>query len=221
MTRPGNSTQKGTVLIVDDHEIIPFGMSKVICDLLPAGKVEWAANFAAAKAKLDDPDLILAIFDLGLPDLTHPRDLVAVRRRRPDIKVVVLSGRESRGDILAALEAGVHGYLLKREPVATLVKRLHLVMEGEIYVPPLLADLSEMPPPTSAVETTGGELAHKLTERQREMLECLVKGLSNKEIGRASGIAEGTVKMHLANLYRVIGASNRTQAAAIARRILG
>ncbi len=163
---------------------------------------------------------MLAIFDLGLPDLTNTRDLVAVRRRRPDIKVVVLSGRESRGDILAALEAGVHGYLLKREPVATLIKRLRLVMDGEIYVPPLLADLSEMPPPTVA-ETTGGELAHKLTERQREMLECLVKGLSNKEIGRASGIAEGTVKMHLANLYRVIGASNRTQAAAIARRILG
>ncbi len=220
MTRPVNATHKGTVLIVDDHEIIPFGMSKAVCDSLPAGKVEWAANFAAAKAKLDDPDLVLAIFDLGLPDLTHPRDLVAVRRRRPDIKVVVLSGRESRGDILAALEAGVHGYLLKREPVAALVKRLRLVMDGEIYVPPLLADLAEMPPPTAA-ETTGGELAHKLTERQREMLEFLVKGLSNKEIGRASGIAEGTVKMHLANLYRVIGASNRTQAAAIARRILG
>lgn len=220
MTRPVIGTQNGTVLIVDDHELIRFAMSKVLCDSLPAGKVEWAANFATAKSKLDDPDLMLAIFDLGLPDLTHPRDLVAVRRRRPDIKVVVLSGRESRGDILAALEAGVHGYLLKREPVATLVKRLQLVMEGEIYVPPLLADLSEMPPPTAA-EATGVELAQKLTVRQREMLECLVKGLSNKEIGRASGIAEGTVKMHLANLYRVIGASNRTQAAAIARRILG
>lgn len=211
---------RGTALIVDDQEIIPFAMSQILCDRLPVRKVEWAATFAEAKAKLADPSLVLAIFDLGLPDLADPRDLAEVRRRRPDVRAVVLSGRESRADILAALEAGVHGYLLKRETVAVLVKRLRHIMSGEIYVPPLLADLSGAAPARGA-KPDQVNLACKLTPRQRQMLEGLIKGLSNKAIARAAGIAEGTVKMHLANLYRIIGATNRTQAAAVARRILG
>ena len=210
--------QRDIVLIADDHEIFRAGLAEVLRTELGAKRVIGAGCFEDALAQLNDAELTLAIFDLGMPGLESVRDLVQVRRRRPDIRVVVLSGSTDREDILAALEAGVHGYLVKNQRTDELVGRLKHVLSGEIYVPPILALL---PPVVLTAADQPGKAVHPLTSRQRQVLELIAEGLSNKEIADRLSLSEGTVKMHVAATFRAIGASNRAQAVAIGNEYLG
>ena len=152
--------------------------------------------------------------------MNSPRDLMRLRLARPDVRVIVLSGSEARSDILAALEAGVHGYIVKSERTEVVLRRIRGILAGEIYVPPSLADVSEEmleQPVAPPVEDASLDV---LTPRQREVLQLITEGLSNKEIGRQLTVAEGTVKMHVATILKAIGANNRAHAAAIGRRFL-
>ena len=127
----------------------------------------------------------------------------------PTLYVVVLSASDRREDILEALSAGVHGYIVKSQKPDGLIDRLRYILSGEIYVPPLLAEL----PSIRAAEAT-------LTSRQRQVLKGVVEGKSNREIARALNIAEGTVKLHLAGLFKLLGATNRAHAAALGKHLI-
>src|SRR4051794_15198392 len=110
MPRERSAEISGTVLIADDHEIFRFGLAQLLRASMGVKNVIEADSFEEALRQLDDPDLTLAIFDLGMPGITGPHDLLLVRRRRPEVRVVVLTASEARQDILSALEAGVHGF---------------------------------------------------------------------------------------------------------------
>lgn len=209
----------GTILVADDHELIRKSMTEVLLHEFAGSKVMATGHFDQALELVADPAVVLAIVDLTMPGMNSPRDLTKLRTLRPDLHVVVLSGSESRSDILAALEAGAHGYIPKREPTELVIKRIRHVLGGEIYVPPAVADLTAEPAET--VETGGNgqaQLDDVLTPRQREVLLLITEGMSNKEIGRRLGVAEGTVKMHVATILKAIGANNRAHAAAIGRK---
>jgi DNA-binding NarL/FixJ family response regulator len=209
----------GAVLIADDHAVFRFGLGAVITHNLGASRIIEAGHFEEALAALADPELRLAIFDLHMPGLARASDLAAVRHRRPDVHLVVLSGSETRQDILAALAAGVHGYIIKSVRTEVLIKRLQYILSGEIYVPPIIADLPREP---AADLQTGAQTCQiQLTDRQIDVLKLVVDGRSNKQIALALKLAEGTVKMHVATLLRTIKADNRTHAAAIGKQILG
>lgn len=210
-----------TVLIADDHEVFRFGLASLLRHSLGVASVIEAETFADALARLDDRRVSLAIFDLGMPGLTAPKDLAEVRVRRPDVRVVVLSASEAREDILEALEAGVHGYIVKSERTDPLIERLRYVLSGEIYVPPALAERPARPPEKADVRKPGALALETLSDRQRQVLKGLVEGMSNKEIARSLALSEGTVKMHLAALFRALGASNRAHAAALGKQMLG
>ena len=207
----------GSVLIVDDHAVYRYGLALILRDGLGASKVIEAERFEEGLARLDEPDLALAIFDLDMPGLTHPRDLERVRRRRPDVPLVVLSASETREDVLASLAAGAHGYIIKSHAPDAMIGHLQRVLSGEIYVPPLLAELPAAPQHAPAAT---GQVLSTLSERQRQVLQGLVEGKSNKEIAHDLGLSEGTVKMHIAGLLRQLGATNRTHAAALGKQLL-
>jgi DNA-binding NarL/FixJ family response regulator len=133
----------------------------------------------------------------------------------------VLSGSDSRKDILEALSAGAHGYIVKSQNMDQLVERLRHVLSGEIYVPAVLADLLPGPGEATASDRGAQPEQKTLSSRQREVLKGLVEGKSNKEIARALNVAEGTVKIHLAALFRVLGATNRAHAVAIGKQLIG
>ena len=206
----------GSILIADDHAIYRYGLALILREGLGAVKIIEAERFDEGLNRLDEPDLALAIFDLGMPGLAHPRDLELVRRRRPELRVVVLSASEAREDILASLAAGVHGYIVKSHAPDAMIGRLRTILAGEIYVPPLLAQL---PPPTPPASVPTSMLA-TLSDRQQQVLRGLVEGRSNKEIAHALNLAEGTIKMHIAALLRHLGAANRTHAAALGKQLL-
>jgi DNA-binding NarL/FixJ family response regulator len=113
------------------------------------------------------------------------------------------------------LWAGVHGYIVNTENTDQLIDKLRYILSGEIYVPPVLA---EQPPVPEAPQQ---RVSKKLSSRQHQVLKGLVEGKSNKEIAKGLNVAEGTVKMHLAALYRVLGATNRAHAAALGKQLLG
>ncbi len=179
--------------------------------------MEEAASLDEALSRLGDTDdIALAIFDLSMPGMQSAASLAAVRECYPDLPIAVVSGSDSRTDVLAALAAGVNGFVPKGLRDDDLVAALKTILGGAIYVPATLAQSAAATEPA----TTGIDLA-RLTPRQREVLDLLVEGRSNKEIARALDLGHGTVKIHLAAVFRHLGVSNRAAAAAIAAPLLG
>jgi DNA-binding NarL/FixJ family response regulator len=212
---------QGTVLIADDHAVFRLGLVQLLRRYLKVKRFLEAECFAQVVEHLKDRDVSLTILDLGMQGFAGPQEITRMRLLRPDAQVVVLSGSDSRKDILEALSAGAHGYIVKSQNMDQLVERLRHVLSGEIYVPAVLADLLPGPGEATASDRGAQPEQKTLSSRQREVLKGLVEGKSNKEIARALNVAEGTVKIHLAALFRVLGATNRAHAAAIGKQLIG
>lgn len=211
---------QGSVLVADDHPVSRMGVMRLLRSDLKVTRFLEAECFEQALDLLKARDLVLAIVDLFMPGLAGPKEIARVRALRPDVRVVVLSGSEARQDILETLAAGAHGYITKTEPPDRLVGRLRYVLSGEIYVPPILAELpSQIPGEPRAGNGTVLPRQH-LSDRQLQVLSGLLEGKSNKEIAKALNVAEGTVKAHLATLFKALGASNRAHAAALGKRLI-
>jgi DNA-binding NarL/FixJ family response regulator len=179
-----------------------------------------AECFAQAIRHLEREDVTLAIVDL-MPDMMGAKGIERMRRLRPQSLCVVLSASESREDILQALAAGAHGYIVKNQQTDQLIDKLRYILSGEIYVPPILAELAPQPVRSAVDPHLGDQPARKaLSNRQLQVLRGLVEGRSNKEIAQSLEVAEGTAKMHLAALFRVLGASNRAHAAALGKQFI-
>lgn len=200
-------------LIADDHELFRSGMKQLLVDVLGAEEIREADTMDRALEILTNEgagDLVLV--DWRMPGMSGAESLAALRDGFPEAKVAVISAWEDRSDILAALGAGVHGYIPKSLPSTQIATALKGILEGRIFVPPIMGKRE------GAVE--GGSAPSKLdqdklTLRQRDVLAELLKGQASKEIARTLDIAEGTVKIHLAAIYRALGV--RTRAEAIAK----
>jgi DNA-binding NarL/FixJ family response regulator len=197
-----------------------MGLMQLFRRRLKMAKFLEAECFAEVLELLEDRDVTLAIIDLRMPGLSSPKEIARMRALRPGTRIVVLSASDAREDILEALSAGAHGYIIKTQPSAELIDRLRYILSGEIYVPAILAE-QPLKPMTDQEGASGVQLARAdLSDRQRQVLSGLVEGKSNKEIAKALNVAEGTVKMHLAALFRVLGANNRAHAAALGRQLI-
>jgi DNA-binding NarL/FixJ family response regulator len=219
------SSASRVVLIADDDEFFRLALKSILTNGLGFGQVIETGSLDEALERLGDrTDISLALFDLAMPGMESAASLGAVRECFPHLRVAVVSGSKRRRDILLALEAGVHGYVHKGVGAPDLARALRKIMDGEIYVPSSLADLpavaddapSNLSPPGSR---DAGRSA-SLTPRQREVLQLLVQGKSNKEIARALQLGEGTVKIHLASLFRNLGVNNRSAAAVAGLHLL-
>jgi DNA-binding NarL/FixJ family response regulator len=202
-------------LVADDHELFRSGMKQLLVDVLHAEEVREAETMDQALEILTTEgggDLVLV--DWRMPGMSGAESLVALRDGFPEAKVAVISAWEERADILSALGAGVHGYIPKSLPSAQIAAALQGILEGRIFVPPAMGRREgggEAPRASGKSKLD----VDKLTLRQRDVLQELLKGQSSKEIARTLDIAEGTVKIHLAAIYRALGV--RTRAEAIAK----
>jgi DNA-binding NarL/FixJ family response regulator len=192
------------VLIADDHPVVREGLRNLLRD---AGMVVVAeatsGEEAIEAAASSDPDVVL--MDLSLPG----RDGISaarVVRDRSRAAVIVLTAFAERERVLAAIDAGVSGYLLKDDDPAELIAGIRAAAAGGAPFSPKVAAV--------LVETrVKARTEDELTEREAEVLGLLADGMSNKQIARALGIREGTVKTHLGSAFRRIGVQQRTQAA--------
>lgn len=134
----------------------------------------------------------------------------AARDTSPSTRFAVISGLDTRADILASLDAGFHGFISKRQSGTDILAAISDIMSGRIYVPSSLTEpesntFGGEASPTPSIETA----ICKLTKRQRQVLALTTPGWSNKEIARALGIAAATTKIHMAALLRTLGVRNR------------
>lgn len=201
-------------LVADDHELFRSGLRQLLVDALGAQDVREAETLDQAIEILTNEgagDLVLV--DLRMPGMNGAEALAALRDGFPDAKIAVVSAWEERADILAALGAGVHGYIPKSLPSTEIAEALRSILEGRIFVP---ATIGKREPGASPMSfASSADAQDKLTVRQKEVLSELLKGQASKEIARTLDIAEGTVKIHLAAIYRALGV--RTRAEAIAK----
>ncbi len=209
------------VLIADDHALFRKGLAFALVDLLGVDAVIEAGSLDEALDRLAAEDGIDLVFlDLNMPGMAGMESVRALIEGHPDVPVVLISAAEERDLVLGALDAGAHGYIPKSLDEDALGHALREIAAGEIYVPHSIVRRRDGvdADPGRASLTKPPLTLERLTPRQRDVLELLAKGRSNKEIARALDIAEGTVKIHLAALLRILGVRNRTEAAALAAR---
>ena len=199
------------LLIVDDHPLFRDGLAALLCQA-SADNIVVQASSTEEALQLADEQIIDAVFmDLSMPGLSGEPAIREFARRHPDLPVIVLSSSEDPGDVRRVLNAGASGYIPKSATAKTVVSALTLVLSGNIYVPPLLVAAA-----TRAAEQAaqnGPRSLSALTDRQVDVLRFLRDGLSNKEISANLGIAEKTVKVHIAAIFKTLNVVNRTQAA--------
>ncbi|MEO5375751.1 MAG: response regulator transcription factor [Alphaproteobacteria bacterium] len=197
------------VLIADDHPLVRSGMRAVLNDFDPDMVVVEAVDFPQVLARVEQhPDLTLVLLDLNMPGSERFSGVAALVERCPTVPVVVLAGSEDPADVRGALDRGAAGYIPKSSSTAVILTALRLVLAGGVYVPPaaLHAGAAESPP---APPPPAHDL---LTERQVEVLALMRQGKSNKEIARALGIAESTVKAHVSVILKALNVTSRAKA---------
>ena len=212
------------VLLVDDHEVIWSGMRGVVERLAaqhrPGETFEWrCVRDVAAALALQVTGLDLILLDYHLPGISGVPAMQALRERFDAAPIVMVSGDQRPENIRRVIEAGAAGYIPKTMPEPEMVAALALVMACGIYLPPVaLLDVEHPVDAGDAGDThvsndaLHGFMSAELSPRQREVFAHALRGKPNKVIARDLGIAEGTVKVHLAMVYRALGVRNRTEA---------
>ena len=203
------------ILIADDHDVVLEGLKVLLQRLGPENSVVACSNFAETLAAATGGDPFdLVILDLHMPGAEGIRGLDTFRSFCPEPSVVVMSGHYDRNDILESLRRGAAGFIPKTLKSEVVINALRLVLAGEKFIPGELYAAEESPLGRSESTYDGrAQAALKLlTLREADVLEQLLNGLSNREIGRVLDIREVTVKLHLRGVYRMLGVKNRTQA---------
>lgn len=220
------------ILIADDHRLVIEAVKAKLSEIEPGIEFVLAMSVDELLAGASD-DIDLAVIDLNMPGADGQAHVEEIRRRHPAVPVIVLSGYEDPAIMRSALERGVLGFIPKAYSPEVMLSAVRLVLAGGVYVPPMM--LAAVPPgivagvaasdaaaqraSAAAAAQTLEHLRNVLTERQVEVLQLLSQGKPNKLIGRALGISEGTVKIHLAAIFRALNVRNRTEAVVAAQSL--
>ncbi len=204
------------LLVVDDHSLFRTGLALLLKgekEFQVVGEAQDGAE-AFKKAKELKPDLVL--MDVHMPGGGGLEATRRITETFPSIKVVMLTISEEDKDLFEAIKCGAHGYLLKKVEPDALFDMIQGVLRGEAALSPSMASkvLGEFA--TQARKEQSETYEEKLTPSEQKVLGLLTKGLTNKEIGNALGIAENTVKNHLKNILDKLHLENRVQAATFA-----
>jgi DNA-binding NarL/FixJ family response regulator len=202
-----NEPARIRVLSVDDHPLLRQGIGALVSaqpDMLMVGQAATGEE-GLREFREHRPDVTL--LDLRLPDISGVEVLRAIRAEAPEARVVILTTFEGDVEIQRALEAGARGYLLKTMPPGELVEAIRQVHAGRKRIPPAVA--------AQLAEHVSDEA---LTPREIEVLRHIAQGNRNKDIGERLFISEETVKVHVKHVMDKLGASDRTEAVAIAIR---
>ena len=211
--------EKIRLVIIDDHPIFREGVVSILGsepDLDVVGQGLTAEDALRLTRDLL-PDVIL--LDVNMPG-GGLNAAETIANSFPVVKIIMLTGSADEDDVLAALKAGAHAYVLKGVAARELNTILHTVYAGEGYVTPSLAAslLSEMKSPVKEKQPTKLDSFDELTDRERQILELIANGTSNKEIGQKLFLTEKTIKHYVTNILQKLHVSNRVQAALLAQQ---
>lgn len=203
--------QVSTIMLVDDHPLLRKGLQQLIglADNLEVIAEAGNGEEAIALGTELDPDLIL--LDLNMQGMNGQETLSRLRDEGVTSRIVMLTVSDADEDVLEAISRGADGYLLKDMEPELLLEQIQRALQGKMVmseaVTQVLASAIRKPQktPTSSIES--------LTGREREIIELIAQGMSNKLIARALDISDGTVKVHVKHLLKKLGLRSRVEAA--------
>ncbi|HMP90117.1 MAG TPA: response regulator transcription factor [Kiritimatiellia bacterium] len=206
-----NSTVKHRILVVDDHSIVRHGLSLLLQrehDIDVCGEA-GSYDEAVAAVREHAPDIVLV--DITLKDrngLDLIRELNAIS---PGIRCLVLSMHDEAEYADRALRSGARGYVMKEDADEVIVQAIRQVLKGEVYVSPVMSNrlIRQMSATSQDKSDTGGVAS--LTEREKEIFECLGQGLSTRKIAEKFGLSERTVEVHRANIKKKLQLDDAAQ----------
>lgn len=203
------------ILLADDHPLFREGVKPVLLKLDRKVTLIEAFDYPSAFAAMHKArEVDLALLDLYMPGMSGIEGVARFRAAFPHIPVVVLSAAEEISDIQKLLDAGALGYITKSSPSEVILAALEHVLDGGVYVPPGMAE------PIPFVEAPqANHRQYALSNRQIEVLRELAKGQSNRQIGDMLQVTEGTIKLHVAAIFKLLRVSNRTEAVLVAQKM--
>lgn len=187
-------------MLVDDHIIMRMGLVTAAsdqADMEVVADCDNGTDAIAAYAK-HQPDVV--ILDLRMHGLNGIETIQSMRAEHPAANILVYSNYVRGEEIYQALKAGARGFVSKEMSIDRLLEAIRIVHKGEQYIPP------------EAAQRMGERMLAQLSPREIEVIRLIAKGCSNKQVGSALNIVEGTVKIHVANILAKLGAIDRTQA---------
>jgi RNA polymerase sigma factor (sigma-70 family) len=203
-----------SIVVADDHPFVLHGVADVLRANSDMDVVAVCNDGATALEAIRNCSPDVAVLDIAMPQLTGLDVLASVATDNLATKVVLLAATATDEQIVRAIARGVQGIVLKEEALTELVRCIRAVAEGCKWLPMDLVD--------AALEretkrrSTSQRLTELLTTRERQIVLLVADGLSNKEVGRQLDVSEGTVKIHLHNIYQKLHVNNRTTLAALA-----
>ena len=204
------------VMVVDDQHLVRQG----ICSLLSLSEavsvVAQASHGDDALAQLAHTDIDVMLLDLRMPVRDGLATLQALQAQAHPVAVLILTTFDDDELVLASLQAGARGYLLKDVTLDSLISAIAAVHRGERLHQPVstaaLTRLEQLNPPPPATPQVIAPISEPLSAREQEILRLLANGFSNKEIARVLALAEGTVKNHVSTILAKLGVRDRTRA---------
>ncbi len=204
------------ILLADDHPLFREGVKPVLLKLDRRVSLIEADDYPSAFAAMRRArEVDLALLDLYMPGMSGLEGVVRFRAAFPEIPLVVLSAADEVADIKQVVAAGALGYITKSASSEVILAALGEVLAGGVYVPPSLLETA----PAEASEPRQIHTKLALTERQYQVMRELAKGLSNRQIGEILQVTEGTIKIHVAAIFKLLKVSNRTEAVLVIQKM--
>jgi DNA-binding NarL/FixJ family response regulator len=199
------------LMLVDDHAVLRDGLKNILGMEADIEVVGEAVNGKEALRKVEEymPDVIL--MDINIPERNGIEVTGLIKGLYPSIKILILTMYDHDEYFLSAIREGADGYLLKDAPSDHVVDAIRSVAKGQSVIHPSLTkkflNFSASPKESAVGEKKGSFL----TDRENEVLLCLVKGMNNKEIAKALFISDKTVKIHVSNIFKKLEVKSRSQ----------
>jgi two-component system nitrate/nitrite response regulator NarL len=201
------------VLVVEDHRVVAEGLTMLLDEHPALRVVGWAASACEAARLAAAGPVDVAVVDYWLPDGTGAEAVTAMRAHRPDLAVVFLSADDSDDAMLAALEVGASGYLVKSTGGADVAEAVRRAAEGEVLVPAQqLAALLARRRERAHRQAEQSRLLDSLTPRERQVLGLMAEGMDNREVAARLSISYPTVRSHVRHMLKKLGARSKLEA---------
>ncbi len=206
------------ILIADDHALLRQGVKRILSfedDLEVVGEAEDGQE-ALARTLMLHPDILL--LDIHMPGLTGMEVTKRLSEANSSTRVIALTMHDSDNYVLEMLKNGALGYLLKDVEPEVLIKTIYTVHEGKAFICQQIAErLFGSLKETDDIEQVAREMwnegrKERITAREMDVLQCIAKGFSNQDIGKALNLSEKTVKNHLTSIFHKLKVNDRTQA---------
>lgn len=215
------------ILVADDHELFLKGLELILTDALPGAELVFAKNYTEIfEVITKQKDFNLVLTDLAMPGSGWLEAIRSIHQSLPETPIIILSAVFDKEVVQKTIELGAAGYISKTASNAVIISAVNLVLSGGVYIPPELLNGTapgefdmlkqlETVSDTSKVE----DKIKILTPRQIDVLKLIARGKSNKVIAYELGLTEGTVKLHVTAILKLLGVYNRTGAVVEAARL--